>query len=451
MIEIDAAAKQRLKLPPRVSGATAEGGHMPEFERDYCAFITRAHQECGELAEFDFGGQPTILMSGPPAQEVFFRTPDEIFSQAQAYQVMVPVFGPGVIFDATPERCKTQLKIQVDALRYQNMKQYAGVIAREVEEWIADWGDEGEVEILHAFHELTMHTSTHCLLGEEFRHSMTEEFFSLYKDLQAGVQAIAFADPYMQQPVFAARDAARARLEEIVSELVAKRRAAGDSYGDALETFMTGTYTDGTHLSGTELTGLIIATMFAGHHTSSGAGAETLLEIARHPEYAAELRAEVDDIYRDGDELSHAALREIPLLEKFVDEVLRLHPPLVILMRKVMEDTEYNGHLIEAGKTVAVSIYESHIDPEYFPDPHTFDPHRNEPEQPFAYIPFGGGRHKCAGSAFALLQLKAIFSALLRRYDFELVGPPADYQDVRQNMTIRPSDPCVLRYRRREN
>ncbi len=443
------AARAALKRPPIVSGGREEGGHMPEFEADYCAFISRAHAECGELAEFDFGGQETILMSGPDAQEVFFRTPDEVFSQAQAYQVMVPVFGPGVIFDATPERCKTQLKIQVDALRYQNMKSYASVIAQEVEDWIADWGDEGEIEILHAFHELTMHTATHCLLGKEFRHSMTEEFFSLYKDLQAGVQAISFVDPYMQQPVFAARDRARERLEEIISELVAKRRASGREYGDALETFMSGTYKDGSHLTDTELTGLIIATMFAGHHTSSGAGAETLLEIARHPQYAAELKAEVDEIYRDGEEISHGAMRAIPKLESFINEVLRLHPPLVILMRRVMEDVEYNGYLIEKGKTVAVSIYESHIDPDYFPDPHTFDPHREEPERMFAYIPFGGGRHKCAGNAFAILQLKAIFSALLRRYDFEVAGPAEDYVDVRANMTIRPKDPCILRYRRR--
>ena len=174
-----------------------------------------------------------------------------------------------------------------------------------------------------------------------------------------------------------------------------------------------------------------------------------LLEIARHPEYAAELKAELDEIYRDGAEISHASMREIPRLESFIDEVLRLHPPLVILMRKVMKDTEYNGYLIEKGKTVAVSIYESHINPEYFPDPLQFDPHRVEPERMFTYIPFGGGRHKCAGNAFAILQLKAIFSALLRRYDFELVGPPEDYVDVRANMTIRPKDPCVLRYKRR--
>lgn len=446
---MDAQHKNTLKRPPKVSGALEEGGHMGEFSDNFCTFLSRAHAECGELAEFDFGGQDTILMSGPAAQEVFFRTADEVFSQAQAYQVMVPVFGPGVIFDAPPDRCKTQLKIQVDALRYQNMKGYASVIAEEVEAWIAGWGDEGEVELLHAFHELTMHTATHCLLGKEFRYSMTEEFFALYKDLQAGVQAISFVDPYMQQPLFAARDAARERLEEIVSELVESRRDSGIEYGDALETFMSGTYQDGSKLTDTEITGLIIATMFAGHHTSSGAGAETLVELAKHPQYAAELRDEIDEIYKNGDEINHASMREMPKLESFIDEVLRLHPPLVVLMRRVMEDVEYDGYLIEQGKTVAISIYESHMDEQYFPDAKRFNPQRAQPDQMYAYIPFGGGRHKCAGSAFAILQLKAIFSALLRRYDFELTGPASEYTDDVSNMTIRPSDPCTLRYKRR--
>lgn len=434
---------------PVVSGARAEGGHLAEFADDFCRFLARAHRECGELAEFDLGGQPTVLMSGPEAQQAFFRAPDEQLSQALAYQVMVPVFGPGVIFDAPAERCKAQLKIQVDALRYQNMKNYAGVIAGEVDDWIADWGGQGEKELLHEFHELTLHTATHCLLGRDFRYRMSAEFYRLYQDLQAGIQAVSFVDPYLQQPVFARRDRARARLEEIVSGLIAHRRASGQVHGDALETFMAGTYADGTHLSDGEITGLVIATMFAGHHTSSGAAAWTLVELARHPAACRDIVAELDAIEARGLTPGLQALREMPLLEAFIGEVLRLHPPLVVLMRRVLQDLTFRGALIPAGKTVAVSIYESHQNPDYFPEPGRFDPQRREPERPFVYIPFGGGRHKCAGNAFAMLQLKAIFSALLRRYEFSLAGPAADYVDEVANMTMKPRSPCRVRYRAR--
>ena len=96
-----------------------------------------------------------------------------------------------------------------------------------------------------------------------------------------------------------------------------------------------------------------------------------------------------------------------------------------------------------------ISPYVSHRVPEHFPDPERFDPHRPAPEHVFASIPFGGGKRKCVGNAFALLQVKSIFTALLRRFELSLVDPPESYQDVMPSLILRPSDPCRLRYQRR--
>lgn len=439
------------KVIPLVSGAKPDMGHMEEFSANFVNFLMRANAECGELAEYNMAGQETILLSGVEAQEYFFRGSDENLSRAAAYQAMVPVFGPGVIFDAPADKMKIQLKIQVDALRYQNMKNYAPVIANEVAEWVAGWGDEGELDFMDEFLELTLRTATHCLLGKDFRDKMTDEFKELYRALEAGLQAIAFVDPYMQQPIFEKRDRARERLEEIITAIVDERRASGKEYNDALATFMQGTYADGTFLNGTEITGLVIATIFAGHHTSSGTATWMLTELARHPNETVEIIAELNDIYQDGNELSHNALREMPKMEAFVNEVLRMHPPLVVLMRRVMNDIEYKDYLIPAGKTVAISIFGSHRNPEFFPDPDVFDFTREAPENLFAYIPFGGGRHKCGGNAFALLQLKAIFSALLRHYTFELADKSDNYVDDLSGMVLRPQSPCRLRYKKRKS
>jgi sterol 14-demethylase len=457
-------------LPPRVSGEQPGTGHMEEFSANFARFLMRCHAECGELAEYNMAGQITVLMSGPEAQEAFFKTLDKKLSRAAAYQATVPVFGKGVIFDAPPERMKTQLKIQVDALRYQNMKNYAAIIAREVEDWIADWGEEGELDFLDEFVRLTLHTACHCLLGADFRYRMTEEFKQLYHDLEQGLQAIAFVDPYLQQPVFAARDNARARLQELISAIITERRSNSEVvYGDALETFMSGTYADGSSLSDNEITGLVIATMFAGHHTSSGTATWTLTELARHKNFADKILAQLQQlfaansdvcgsedtrphetgVFHANSELTFEALREIPLLEQFIEEVLRLHPPLILLMRRVIEDIDYKGTLIEAGKTVAISTFGSHRNVDYFPDPEKFDPHRPKPDTLWAYIPFGGGPHKCAGNAFAMMQLKSIFAALLPRYEFELADPPQSYQDDLSAMVLKPSGPCRLRYKKR--
>ena len=443
-------AVKQLKRPPRVSGEKPGVGHMEEFGVNFARFLMRCNEECGELAEYNMGGQQTVLMSGPEAQEAFLKTFDQKLSRAAAYQATVPVFGKGVIFDAPPDKMKTQLKIQVDALRYQNMKSYAAIISQEVEDWVAQWGEEGELDFLDEFVRLTLHTACHCLLGADFRYKMTEEFKQLYHDLEKGLQAIAFVDPYLQQPVFEARDRARERLQELISEIIAERRANSDvAYGDALETFMSGTYADGSALTDNEITGLVIATMFAGHHTSSGTATWTLTELARQQAYAGEVLEELEALFKDGDELTLEALREIPHLERFIEEVLRLHPPLILLMRRVIEDIDYKGTLIEAGKTVAISTYGSHRNTDYFPDPERFDPHREKPDTLFAYIPFGGGPHKCAGNAFAMMQLKSIFAALLPRYEFELVDPDDSYQDDFSAMVLKPSGPCRLRYKKR--
>src|SRR5690606_12078860 len=91
--------------------------------------------------------------------------------------------------------------------------------------------------------------------------------------------------------------------------------------------------------------------------------------------------------------------------------------------------------------------------PNVFRDPDLFDPDRYLPDraedkQDFAYIAFGGGRHKCLGNAFAILQIKAILALLLGQFEFGLRGDAiaADFH----GLVIGPKEPCRIRYRRRK-
>jgi sterol 14-demethylase len=153
--------------------------------------------------------------------------------------------------------------------------------------------------------------------------------------------------------------------------------------------------------------------------------------------------------------VSHQALREIPRLEHSIQEALRLHPPLILLMRKVMFDFHYKDWTVPAGQLVGVSPAVSNRMPECFREPDRFDPSRydagrEEDRQLFAWIPFGAGRHRCVGSAFAMMQLKAIFSHLLRRFEFELAQAPESYANDHSKMVVQLKQPCRVRYRRRQ-
>ncbi len=434
---------------PFVSGAKPGLGHVEEFNSTPLDFMHRAFEECGEVSEFDLGGLRTVLLVGPDAHEAMFRTPDAQLSAAQAYQMMVPVFGEGIQYGAEPHIERQQLKMQVQGLKHDRMLNYAQIIEQEVDEFIAAWEDSGVIDVYEQFTQLTLKTSTHCLLGKDLRFRLTDEFGELYHDLENGIAPSSLSNPEEDDERFRRRDAARQRLEELITEAVRDRRARGVHEQDMLQVYMESTYNDGRKLTEHEITGMVIWFMFAGHHTSSNTTAWTLLEISRHPEYLAELREEIDALFADDSALSLKGLRDIPLLDGFIRESLRVHPPLNTITRRVMQDWQYKGYTISAGKNVMVCPHVSHKLPEQFENPEQFDPKRPPASHLFAEIPFGGGHHKCIGNAFAILQVKAILSTLLHNYEFTLDQPADSYLESMPALILRPSEPCRLRYSRR--
>jgi sterol 14-demethylase len=209
------------------------------------------------------------------------------------------------------------------------------------------------------------------------------------------------------------------------------------------------------HFSADEITGMFISMMFAGHHTSSGTAAWTMIELLRNPEVLKDVTAELDDLYADGSAVSFQALRAIPRLEAALKETLRLHPPLILLLRVAKQEIEIGGHTVPVGTMVGATPKVSNRIPEDFPEPLLFDPGRYvDPRQEdltnrWTWIPFGAGRHRCVGNAFAMMQLKAIFSVILRDYEFELAQPSDSYRDDCSKMVIQLEQPCRVRYRRR--
>jgi sterol 14-demethylase len=438
---------------PILSGAWPLLGHLLELRKKPIELFQRVRDELGEIGEINFAGNRVVMMMGEEAQEAFFRGTDEQLDQGAAYPFMTPVFGEGVVFDGTPEQRKQALRNQ--SLTAKFMQGHAETIAAEVQKMMSKLGDEGEIDLLDFFAELTMYTSSACLIGKEFREELTPEYFQTFFDLEKGTDAIAYVNPYLPIPAFWARDKARRRLVELLDGVFEKRRGDPDARRELFDILLTIKDDKGNpRFSVDQVTGMFISMMFAGHHTTSGSAAWTLIELLKSPDLMKGVVSELDEIYADGRDVSFQALREIPQLEHSIQEALRLHPPLILLMRKVMFDFHYKGWTVPAGKLVGVSPAVSNRMPECFPEPNRFDPSRyeagrEEDRQLFAWIPFGAGRHRCVGSAFAMMQLKAIFSDLLRNFEFELAQPVDSYQNDHSKMVVQLAKPCRVRYQRR--
>lgn len=435
---------------PEVPEIIRGTGHLPEMRVDPVSLFHRVREECGDVGRFRLADKDVVLLSGAEANEVFFRAPDERLDQAAAYPFMTPIFGKGVVFDASPEERQQMLKNQ--ALRGDMMRGHARTIEAEIRRMVAGWGEEGEIDLLDFFAELTIYTTSACLIGKPFRDELDASFAEHYHELERGTDAIAYVDPYADIDSFRLRDAAREKLVSLVQGIIERRKERGKvprDQRDLLDVLIS------LDMSADHITGIFISMMFAGHHTSSGTASWAMIELLRHPDVLAEVVAELDALYADGTEVSFQALRSIPVLESALKETLRLHPPLIILMRLVREDFELLGRTIPAGTMLAASPRVSNRIEADFPKAGDFDPGRYiDPRQEdlqnrWTWIPFGAGRHRCVGNAFAMMQMKAIFSVVLRDYTFEAAQPLDSYQDDFTKMVIQLKQPCRVRYRRR--
>jgi sterol 14-demethylase len=367
---------------------------------------------------------------------------------------MTPIFGAGVVFDAPPERRAEMLRST--ALRGHQMVGHAEVIAAEVERAVSSWSGPRDIDLLDFFAELTIYTSSACLVGKKFREQLDGRFAALYHDLEKGTDALAYVDPYAPIESFRRRDAARVEIVSLVEAIMASRGPWTEEDRDLLDVLMSVKHEDGTpRFTADEVTGMFISMMFAGHHTTSGTAAWTLIELLRNPDVLAQVVAEIDGLFAEGGTVSFQALREIPVLDACVKEALRLHPPLILLLRVAKQDLEVGGFAIRAGDLVAATPAVSNRLSDVFPDADVFDPTRylaprfEDTKNPWTWIPFGGGKHRCVGAAFAQMQLKAIFLVLLRRFSFELAQPSESYRDDYSKMVIQLQQPCAVHVRPR--
>ncbi len=438
---------------PELSGAWPLLGHLPEFRRDPVAMLDRCWREHGELVRFRLGPREFVLFTGPEAHDCYFRAPEDQLDARAVYQFTVPVFGRGVAYDVAPEIMAEQLGFLFPALRDAPMRRYARIMYDEARRFADALAEEGTLDLPVAMNELTVRIASRCLLGQEIRDQVDSGFAEAYHDLQEGINLLGFFFPRLPIPAHRKRDRARRRIAQLLVRVMTERRRTGAAPEDFMQALMQARYKDGRALSDGEVTGILLTVLFAGQHTSAVLGSWMGFEMFRDPAWVARVREEMQQVYAEAGEMSLAALKRQAAMECTVREGERLHPPLILLIRKVLKPLRYAGHTVPAGALAVVSPAVSHRLPHLFADSQRFDPQRfapprNEDKQHhYTLIGFGGGKHRCMGEKFAMLQLKAIWTVLLDRFDFESVSgfPAPNYG----SWVTGPRPPCRVRYRRR--
>ena len=129
------------------------------------------------------------------------------------------------------------------------------------------------------------------------------------------------------------------------------------------------------------------------------------------------------------DFLDYDELDSLTLSGAAFKEALRMKPPLAIIPRVATTDIEYAGFQIAKDEVIQICPIFTHYSPDIWKNPKQFDPKRFLPpcredlKHRYAYIPFGGGAHKCLGMHFSENQAKTILFHLLKSYEIQVSEP----------------------------
>jgi cytochrome P450 len=439
----------------KVSGLS---GHYREFQRDPIGLFTRALDQHGDVVRVRFFHIPVTVVNDPEGvREILSTSADGYPRESNSSRIMRKFIGDGILTANGPH-----WRMQREALNPHlqgDTVDRAWEIAHEVlGEGLRRWGATGEkvVDIAREARVMSFRILARLLFAYEASWEEAEGFTDAVSFGQQDVmdRLLSLVPPPLFWPLERNRKlrGAMAYAHGLCARILREGSRARDSrptYLDAVMNEAERAAKPGTPLNEEWGRQLMMTLLIVGAENPSNTVAWALALLARHPEWLARIRAELNEA---GDLLGPPAPGRMPLLHRVVHETLRLYPGGWALDRKATRTHTLGGFHIPASSVVLVSPFLMHRNPRYWKDPETFDPDRFLPErreaQPkFAFYPFGGGPHQCMGPRYAYQIIPLMLVRLLERFDYELAAP--ELPKALPLFTLRPSGGVPLRMRMR--
>lgn len=397
-------------------------GILPEAVVDPIGFARRMNRRFGPVYRFYACGSWNVHLIGPEANELVLFDRDSIFSAHGGWSPVIEPFFPGALLIQDGERHRANRRILGEAFRQQKLAGYQALLDREIESSVASWRGR-TIDVYDEVKRLTLRIAASTFLGIEIG-SRTQAAMQAFADMMTALTALS--QNRWLSPVARRGFRGKAFLEAFILELIAEKRAApGD---DILSRICQLERDDGEALSDREIQDSIIFLLAAAHDTMASGLTSALYYLGRAPEWQARLRGEIEEaaLARPVD----AATAALPLQDMCFKEALRLNATAPVIWRRATRPYSIYGYDLPAGTITGVSPMLVHLDPAIWDDPLAFDPLRFTPEAEarrhrHAFVPFGGGVHKCLGLHFSLQQARIFMARLLARAEVEILDPGA--------------------------
>lgn len=393
-------------------------GHVLESIRFGEAFGRRRYERYGPVSWIGAFGTKIVTVAGPDATQQVLINKDKVFSQDGWAFLIDKFFHRGLMLLDFSEH-HMHRKIMQQAFTRDRLAGYVDQMVPQIRQAVPQWPTGGSFRLYWALKQLTLDVAARVFMDEPSGASSQEINRAFVAAVRAPTGLVRSDVPGTR---WRAGLRGRARLERyFASNLAAKR--AGDG-GDLFTALCHATTPEGERFTDADVVNHMIFLMMAAHDTSTITTTAAAYFLGKNPDWQEHAREESLALGDEPPDIE--ALDKLETLDLVIKESLRLVAPVPSLARRALRDTEVLGHHIPAGTLVSATPGVNHFVPECWSDPDRFDPERfAEPRREdrshrFAWIPFGGGAHKCIGMHFGTLEVKALLHEMLRGYRWQL-------------------------------
>ena len=385
---------------------------------------------------------PFVHLSDPDEVKEVFTAPPEVLHPGEGASVLEPFVGTYSLILLDEGAHLSQRKLMLPAFHGEKMQRLSGLMAEVAEREVASW-PRGETVVLHPqLQALTLEIILRAVFGLDPGPRLDALRDRLTSILEVG-ESPASMLPFLQRGQrWRAFERQRDEADALLFELIDERRRDDGERDDVLAMLLEARHEDGSPMAPQELRDELMTLLVAGHETTASELAWAFERLARTPRVLRRLTDELDCGDGDG------------YLTATVQETLRRRPVLQLAApRLVKQPVTIGGFDYPPGVCLAANAYLIHHDPAIYPEPYAFRPERFLDKQPgtYTWIPFGGGRRRCLGASFAMLEMKIVIRAVLAQTE-----PTPDGERLervrRRGITVSPRAGArtVLRERQRE-
>jgi cytochrome P450 len=176
--------------------------------------------------------------------------------------------------------------------------------------------------------------------------------------------------------------------------------------------------------------------------------------LGKHPEYQQQLREEANESTKlSGKEnLTQSQLKALVFTNSFLNEVLRLYPPIPVLYRESAGNAQLGDVKCPFKSMVLVAPWVLHRHKSYWENPLEFNPERlignrhgtsNEAIANSIYMPFGLGQRRCPGESLAKLQLIIFIVEIVKH--FEIITVDDTVPEVVGRISLKLKKPLFVK------